>query len=96
MYAPFHLRLDPLSANKYLTAILSSDPVTTPFQLDIWSPHKKVLNADYYAKAIGITSFRRGPWEHDLLSAAKPICIPSGHLAIGPTIKFRKAILAPL
>lgn len=95
MHAPFPLRLDPLSASKYLTAILSSDPITAPFGLDIWSPHKKVLNADYYAKAIGITSFRRGPWKRDLLFAAKAICIPSGHLAIDPTIELRKALWGP-
>jgi hypothetical protein len=49
IHALTSLRPDAVSQNKHLTPILSSDPITTPFGLDIWSPNKKVLSAVYYA-----------------------------------------------
>jgi hypothetical protein len=52
-----------------------SDSITGAFALNIWTPDKKVLNAEYYGSSIDFTSFRRGCWENVVLSAAAPITL---------------------
>jgi hypothetical protein len=61
---------DAISRTKYLATILNSSSTPVPFAVNIWSPDKKVLNAEYYGSLVDIVSFRRGPWEDVVLSAA--------------------------
>jgi hypothetical protein len=75
--APHHLRGDNIARIKHLARVFHSDLIMAAFALNIWTPDKKVLNAEYYGSSIGFASFRRGRWENALLSAAErsPIAI---------------------
>ena len=84
--AAYDLRLDAVSESKYLRTLLLSNPIHQPFGLDIWAPHKKVLNAEYDGRKIEIVSMHRGFWEDTLISAAKAISGPSGFLRIKPHV----------
>jgi len=76
IYAPWYLRLDTRSQNEHLTRLLEPGSITTLFELNIWTPEKKVLNAEYGGSGVDITSFRRGLWESYLLNAAERVPIP--------------------
>lgn len=88
---PFHLRLSTALARKYLTTLFTSDPIGLPFQLDVWTPFKKVLNVEYDGSALSIMSFRRGPWEETILAASKTVSVPCGEVVIKPTVPIRAA-----
>ena len=69
--APHYLRGDNIARIKHLARVFHSDSIMAAFDLNIWTPDKKVLNAEYYGSSIGFASFRRGRWENALLSAAE-------------------------
>jgi hypothetical protein len=68
--APHHLRGDNIARIRHLARVFHSDSMAA-FDLNIWTPDKKVLNAEYYGSSIGFASFRRGRWENALLYAAE-------------------------
>ena len=83
--APFKLQLSMASERKYLKTLFTSNPISLIFQLDVWTPSRKVLNVKYDGCDLIIVSFRRGPWEDSILTAAESISIPSAKLVIIPT-----------
>ena len=89
--APYHLRLNAASKRKYLKTLFASDPFWIPFQLDVWTPFKKVLNVEYDGSTHIIVSFRRGIWEDSLISAAKNIPILYRELVTKPTTPISAA-----
>ena len=87
--APLQLRLSAASERKYSSALFASDPIGIPFQLDVWTTFRKVLNVEYDGGALIIVSFRRGPWEDSLISASKTVSIPCDELFIRPNASIR-------
>ena len=80
--APHYLRGDKVASLKHLARVFHSDSIMAPFDLNFWTPDKKVLNAEYHGRSIGFASFPRGHWENALLSAAE-------HSPITLTVKSR-------
>jgi hypothetical protein len=74
--APSYSSGDPISRTKHLARILHSDSIAAPFELNISTPDKNVLNAEHYGSFVDIISFRRGQWEDVVLSAAERAPIP--------------------
>jgi len=84
---PF-LRADGIARLKHLARVLHSDSIKVAFGLNIWTPDKKVLNAEYYGSSVEFASFRRGRWEDVVLSAAERAPIP---LAVQSRIPMKKS-----
>jgi len=86
--APPFLRADNIARLQHLARVLHSDSITVAFGLNIWTPDKKVLNAEYYGSSVEFVSFRRGRWEDALLCAAERAPIP---LAVQSRIPMKKS-----
>jgi hypothetical protein len=89
--APLHLRLNAASERRYLKTLFASERIEIPFQLDVWTSFRKVLNVEYDGGALIIVSFRRGPWEDSITSASKTASIPCGELVIKPRPSIKSA-----
>jgi hypothetical protein len=87
IHAPQSCSRDAISRTKHLATVLRADSIPPPFEVNIWSPDKKVLNAEYNGSFVDIVSFRRGPWEDVVLSAAERAPFPLAVKSRIPLIK---------
>lgn len=78
--APYGHCLNSRQQRHYLRTLLTPRTDRLPFQIDVWTPHNKVMNVEYFVDgSVEIVSLRPGPWIDELQAEADnlPIIVPA-------------------